>query len=98
MSQKRGIFTLINTRFLVFTQESCVDNTECRIKSDEFDDSFEAADMDGGGQISFDEFDELIRCLQFLNKQRHLIGELMKFTVKTAQFCELYSKTGAILC
>jgi Ca2+-binding EF-hand superfamily protein len=38
--------------------------------------AFAAADADGGGVVSFDEFDELVECLQFLNKNRHAISEL----------------------
>ena len=38
--------------------------------------AFAAADADGSGVVSFDEFDELVECLQFLNKNRHLIHEL----------------------
>lgn len=39
--------------------------------------AFEAADMDGSGRLSFDEFDELVRCLHFLNRRRHTIEEIM---------------------
>ena len=39
--------------------------------------AFEAADEDGSGHIAFHEFDELIRCLQFLNRQRHALEEAM---------------------
>ena len=40
--------------------------------------AFEAADDDGSGRLQFDEFDELLRCLQFLNKRRHEISELIE--------------------
>lgn len=37
--------------------------------------AFEASDEDCSGNIGFDEFDELVRCLQFLNKNRHSLEE-----------------------
>ena len=39
--------------------------------------AFAAADDDGSGHVAFHEFDELVRCLQFLNKQRHSLKEAM---------------------
>ena len=39
--------------------------------------AFEAADADRSDLLQFEEFDELVRCLQFLNRKRHEIAELM---------------------
>ena len=40
--------------------------------------AYMAADADASGMLAFDEFDELISCLQFLNKQRHSVEEMME--------------------
>ena len=40
--------------------------------------AFATADMDGSGAVTFDEFDELVRCMQFLNKNRHMVRELLE--------------------
>lgn len=39
--------------------------------------AFATADMDGSGVVTFDEFDELVQCMQFLNHNRHMIRELL---------------------
>ena len=44
--------------------------------------AFEAADANGSGFLEYEEFGELIRCLQFLNKNRHQIAEVMGQYVK----------------
>jgi Ca2+-binding EF-hand superfamily protein len=38
--------------------------------------AFTAADANGDGEISFDEFQALIRCLYFLNRHRHNVDEI----------------------
>ena len=58
--------------------------------------AFEAADGDGDGIVAFETFDELMKFLQFLNKQRHSIEEMMDQFADGVDLNDFYMGLGAM--